>query len=239
MAKSKLKAKRRSTLGKKSTKALRREGNIPGVIYSKDMETIPLVLNPADLKKAFATDAGRNTLIEIEIEGEDNKEHKLSILREMQMDYISNTALHLDFQTLNMDEKLEVNIPLVFTGRAEGVKEGGILEELIREIEVICVPGDIPDSIEHDVTSLGLEQGVQIKDLSLPDGVEITGNPDDTVAMVHIPRVMIVETPTEAEGELEELEEGEEGAEGAETPDGEAPEAAESDEKAKGSDSEG
>ena len=227
MAKSKLKVKRRVTLGKSGAKAVRREGNIPAVIYSKGMETIPLVVKPADLKKAFATDSGRNTLLEIEIEGEDNKEHKLSILREIQMDYISNIALHLDFQTLNMEEKLEAKVPLVFTGRAQGVKEGGILEEMIREIEVICVPGDIPDSIVHDVTELALEQGVQIKDLNLPDGVEATGNPDDTVAMVHIPREMIVETPIEEEGE-----------EGAETPEGEAP-AAGSDEKAEGSDGEG
>ena len=111
-----------------------------------------------------------------------------------------------------MKEKIEVKVPIVFTGRAQGVKEGGILEELIREISVVCVPADIPDNIEHDVTELGLEEGVQIKDLVLPDGVESIGNPDDTVAMVHVPRAMIVETPTAAE----KGEEGEEGAEGAE-----------------------
>jgi len=229
MAKSILKAKKRSTLGKRSTKSLRREGNIPAVIYSKGNEAVPLELNPKDVKNAFATDAGRNTLIEMEIEGEDNKEHTLSILRDMQMDYLTNTALHLDFLELDMNEKIEVKVPLVFTGRAQGVKEGGILEEMIREISVVCVPADIPDNIEHDVTELELEMGVQIKDLALPDGAEAIGNPDDTVAMVHVPRAMIVEEPTVAEGE-----EGEEGAEGVEGAEGE--ETADAGEKAEGSD---
>lgn len=223
MAKSILKAIKRSTLGKKSTKTLRKNGNIPAVIYSKGNEAVALELNPKDVKKAFATDAGRNTLLDIEIEGDDNKEHKLSILRDMQIDYLTNTALHLDFLELDLNEKIEVKVPLVFTGRAQGVKEGGILEEMIREIGVICVPADIPDKIEHDITELGLEMGVQIKDLELPDGVESTGNPEDTVAMVHVPRAMIVEEPKGAEGE--------EGAEG------EA--AADDGEKAEGSDGEG
>ena len=225
MAKSTLKAKRRSTLGKRSTKAIRREGNIPAVIYSKGKDAIALEVNPKDVKNAFATDAGRNTLLDIEIEGADDKGSKLSILRDIQMDYLTNTALHLDFLELDMNEKIEVKVPLVFTGRAQGVKEGGILEEMIREIGVECVPGDIPDTIEHDVTELGLEQGVQIKDLILPDGVESTGNPDDTVAMIHVPRAMIVEEPTAAEGE-----EGEEGAEAAEG------DTADSGDKAEGSD---
>ena len=229
MAKSILKAKKRSTLGKRSTKAIRREGNIPAVIYSKGNEAVPLELNPKDIKAAFATDAGRNTLLDIAIEGDDNKEHKLSILRDMQMDYLTNTALHLDFLELDMNEKIEVKVPIVFTGRAQGVKEGGILEELIREISVECVPADIPDIIEHDVTELGLEDGVQIKDLVLPDGVESIGNPDDTVAMVHVPRAMIVEEPTVAEGE-----EGEEGEEGAEAADGDT--AADGGDKAEDSD---
>ena len=231
MAKSVLKAKKRTTMGKASTKALRRQGSIPAVIYSKGKESVALELNPKDVKNAFNTDAGRNTLLDIEIEGDDNKENKLSILRDIQMDHLTNTALHLDFLELNMDEKIEVKVPIIFTGRAQGVKEGGILEELIREVGVVCVPGDIPDSIEHDVTELGLEEGVQVKDLVLPEGVEISGNPDDTVAMVHVPRALVVETPTAAEGE--EGEEGEEGAEAAEGAD------TDSGEKAESSDGEG
>lgn len=211
MAKSVLKAKKRSTLGKASTKALRRGGSIPAVIYGRGKEAVALELDPKDVKKAFNTDAGRNTLLDIEIEGGENK---LSILRDIQMDYLTNTALHLDFLELNMDDKIEVKVPIIFTGRAEGVKEGGILEELIREVGVVCIPANIPDNIEHDVTSLGLEEGVQVKDLVLPEGVEISGNPDDTVAMIHVPRALIVDTPTAAEGE-----EGEEGAEGAEAGD--------------------
>ena len=111
MAKSVLKAKKRTTLGKASTKALRRQGSIPAVIYSKGKEAVALELNPKDVKNAFDTDAGRNTLLDIEIEGDDNKENKLSILRDIQMDYLTNTALHLDFLELNMDEKIEVKVP--------------------------------------------------------------------------------------------------------------------------------
>ena len=236
MAKSILKAKKRETLGKTSTKALRREGNIPAVIYGKGKEAVPLEVDPKEVRKAFDTDAGRNTLIDIEIEGGDKKEKKLSILRDIQMDTLTNTALHLDFIELDLKEEIEVKVPLVFTGRAQGVKEGGILEEMIREIGIICLPGDIPDNIEHDVTELQLDEGVQIKDLVLPEGVEATGNPDDTVAAVHVPRAMVIETPTAADGEEVEGEEVE-GEEGVEAAEGEATEG--SGEQAESSEGEG
>ena len=221
MATSKLKVKKRELLGKSGSRQTRNEGRIPAVLYGKGTDTIAIDVDPGELKKALATDAGRNTLLEIEIDtGKKGKsESKLSLLKDMQLNYVTRKPLHLDFQTVDMKKKVVVSVALEYVGRAQGVKEGGILEEIFREIEVECLPGDIPSRLEIDVTELVLGQGIHIKDIELPDGVTALSNPDDMAAMVIIPRGMDVEEEVEeeeVEGEEGELAEGEVEGEGEE-----------------------
>lgn len=207
MAQSKLNAKKRVRLGKSGVRKIRKEGNIPAILYGKETEPIPLVINPSELKIALSTDAGRNTLLDIEIESdEDNRTNRLSILREIQVDYISSKPIHLDFQIIDTDKKVAVKIPIKPIGRAQGIKEGGILEEIIREIDVECLPINIPNVIEIDVTELNLGQSIHISDLELPEGATSLIGGEETVLTVLIPKAMSVE-----EEEVEELEEGEEG----------------------------
>ena len=215
MATSKLVVQKREETGKAGSKKVRKDGNIPAILYGKDMESIPLEINPVELKKALDTDAGRNTLLELQIDtGKKGKsQSKLSLLKDIQLNYVTRKPIHLDFHTVDMKEKVIVNVALEYIGRAQGVKEGGILEEILREIEVECLPGNIPSSLEIDVTDLELGHGIHIGDITLPEGVTAVGNPDDITAQVIIPRGMDIEEEVAEEEELEEGEvvEGEEG----------------------------
>lgn len=224
MARSTLKVKKRVRLGKVGSKQVRNEGKIPAVIYGKGSETIPLIIDPLELKKALDTDSGRNTLLDLEIDADGKVIKKFTLLKDIQMDYVSQKPIHLDFQVVTADQKVIVEIPINLTGRAQGMKEGGILEESIRELVVECVPENIPNVIEFDITELELGEGVHIRDLSLPEGVESLVNPDDLIASIQIPRAMVTETSAITEEEEEvEGEEGEEVEAGEEAAGEEAP----------------
>ena len=209
MARSTLKVKKRVRMGKVGSKQVRNEGKIPAVIYGKGSETIPLIIDPVELKKALATDSGRNTLLDLEIDADGKVIKKFTLLKDIQIDYVSQKPIHLDFQVVTGDQKVEVEIPISLTGRAEGMKEGGILEESIRELIVECLPENIPNIIEFDISELQLGEGVHIRDLVLPEGVEALGNPDDLIASIQVPRAMVTETSA-VTAEDEEAEEGEE-----------------------------
>ena len=206
MSRSTLKVKKRIRLGKGGSKQVRKEGKIPAVIYGKGSETIPLIIDPVELKKALATESGRNTLLDLEIDADGKKIKKLSILKDVQIDYVLQKPIHLDFQTVNTEEKVAVNVPLNLTGRAQGLKEGGILEQNIKEINVECLPENIPTAIEFDISDIQLGEAIHIKDINLPEEVEALGNPGNLVASIQIPRAMITETVSTEEGEIDEEE---------------------------------
>jgi len=152
MAQSTLNVLKRKRMGKSGAREIRKEGNIPAVLYGKGTETLSLVINPTELKEALSTDAGENTLLEIHVKDEEAEIQKLSLLREVQYDYLTDKPIHLDFQALDMKEKITVAVPVQIEGSAKGVKEGGILEEILREISVECLPTNIPNSFSVDVT---------------------------------------------------------------------------------------
>lgn len=223
MAQSTLKVKKRHRLGKGGAKEVRRQGLLPAVFYGKDDETIPLIIDPSELKQAISGQAGRNTLLNLEIEDEGETITKLSLLREIQIDNLTRHPIHVDLHAISAGSVIHVSIPIHFNGLPVGVKdEGGILEELIRELEVECLPGNIPNSIELDVSGLSMGDSIHISDLDLPEGVTPLDDPGRTVVTVGAPVGMSTETEMpepeeEIEGEEAELEEGEtEGEEGEE-----------------------
>lgn len=216
MARSTLKVKKRVRLGKTGSKQVRSEGKIPAVIYGQGSDPIPLIIDPLELKKALATDSGRNTLLDLEIDDEGKVIKKFSLLKDIQIDYVSQKPIHLDFQVVTTDQKVTVEIPIKLVGRAQGMKEGGILEESIRELVVECVPENIPNEIVYDISELELNEGVHVRDLNLPEGVEAIGNLDDLIASIQVPRAMVTETSAVSADEVEEGVEGEEAVEGEE-----------------------
>ena len=174
MAQSTLNVLKRKRMGKSGARAIRKEGNVPAILYGRGEEPLALVINPGELKEALSTEAGENTLLEIVVENDgEDKVKKLSLLREIQYDYITSKPIHFDFQTLDVKKKITVNVPVVITGRAKGVKEGGILEEILREISVECLPKDIPNSYEVDVTELEVGHSIHVNTLEIAEGVTL------------------------------------------------------------------
>lgn len=206
MARSTLKVKKRVRLGKTGSNQVRKEGKIPAVIYGKGEESIPLIIDPVELKESLDTTSGRNTLLDIEIESDGKKINRLSLLKDIQIDYLTQKPIHLDFQVISTQEKIAVNIPIKLTGRAQGIKEGGILEQNIRDINIECLPENIPDFIEFDISELQLGGVVHIRDIELPEGIETLVSPDSLVASVQTPRAMV----TDASSKQDQVEEGEE-----------------------------
>jgi large subunit ribosomal protein L25 len=201
MAQSTLNVLKRKRMGKSGAREIRKEGNIPAVLYGKGTETLSLVINPAELKEALSTDAGENTLLEIHVKDEEAEIQKLSLLREVQYDYLTDKPIHLDFQALDMKEKITVTVPVQIEGSAKGVKEGGILEEILREISVECLPTNIPNSFSVDVTELEIGHSIHVGTLEIEEGVTILHENEDTIVTVLAPKVEAEPTEEEIEGE--------------------------------------
>jgi len=209
MAQSTLNVLKRKRMGKSGAREIRKEGNIPAVLYGKGTETMSLVINPSELKEALSTAAGENTLLEIRVKDEEEDIKKLSLLREIQYDFLTSKPIHFDFQALDMNQKITVSVPVHIEGKSKGVKEGGILEEILREISVECLPTDIPNSFTVDVTELEIGHSIHVNVLEIKEGVTILHEQEDTIVTVLAPKVEV-----EEEVEAEEVE-GEEGAEAA------------------------
>jgi len=223
LIRSSLTAKLRQGRGKQFARRVRNQGMIPAVLYGPGKESRNLEVNPKDLTRAISTKAGENTLIDLTVEGE---AARVVLLRELQVDTISREYLHADLYEVPMDKKVKVLVPIAVRGEALGVKEGGILDQIIREIEVSCLPTEIPEQLEVDVSALKIGGAAHAKDIPLPPGVEIMVDADQTVAMVAAPRkeeelapaVPAAEAaPEEPERIGEKKPEGEEGEEKAES----------------------
>jgi len=217
MAQNTLNVLKRVRMGKSGAREIRKEGNVPAILYGKGADPIPLVINPADLKQALSTEAGENTLLEINVQNDSEEIKKLSLLRDIQYDFITSKPIHFDFQALDIEKKITVGVPVVITGISKGVKEGGILEEILRDISVECLPKDIPNSYEVDVSELEIGHSIHVGALEIADEINLLHDEDETIVTVLAPRMEIVEEAEEEEEEGEEVEgeevEGEEGAE--------------------------
>ena len=172
-------------------------------------------VEPEELKKALSTESQRNTLLEVSIENSGGKP-ALSIIKDVQKDPLTGKTTHLDFHSIDRNTALAVEVPVEFTGRSQGIRDGGILEEIERTLRVKCLPENIPGKITVDITEVGIGDSLHVRDLSFDGGIEVLNNPDDPVVMVIAPRAAISEAAaqktTEA-GETEETVEGEETAE--------------------------
>jgi large subunit ribosomal protein L25 len=182
MAEIKLIAKGRTDRGKNAARRLRREGLIPAVVYGGKGDTVAVAVDPKALQKVLRSEAGRNAILKLDIadQGATN-----AILKGWQVDPIKESFLHADFYRIAMDVAIRVTVPVVTKGEARGVKvDGGVLELILREIEVECLPGDIPERIEVDVTDLGINGAVRISELPVNEKVKVLEAADHLV--VHV-----------------------------------------------------
>lgn len=178
-----LKASARPRSGKGAARAARREGKVPGVIYGAKTEAVGIAVDYADLWKSVLRGRFLATIFEIEIDGKKAR----VIPRELQLDPVKDTPIHVDFQRVTETSRIRVKVPTTFVNEAAspGIKRGGVLNVVRREIEVFCPPDRIPDVFEFDLTGLEIGRSIHISALKLPDGVRPTiGDRDFTVATV-------------------------------------------------------
>ncbi|MCY3625614.1 MAG: 50S ribosomal protein L25 [Candidatus Dadabacteria bacterium] len=208
MVQSSLRVKPRIRIGKSGAREVRKEGNIPAILYGQGEDPVPLVVRPDELKRALSNNAGINTVLELEIDGSEPPAKRFSMVKEVQRDPIKNRVIHLDFLAIDMKKSIRVKVPVSTLGRSEGERRGGMLEKLMRTIDLECLPGDIPDLIEIDVSSLGIGGFVDIAGLSLGEGIKPVRDGSEKVVQVIVQRS--TEEDVQAGEEEEEQEEAEE-----------------------------
>jgi len=205
MEKMKLGAELREEKGKSKVKHLREMELIPGVLYKGGKEAVSIKMKKRGLRDALHTAAGENVLISLMIEGKEDKKDKkphTCIIKEIQRDPLKDDIIHVDLNEISLTDKLKVKVPVASHGESEGVvKEGGVLDHVIWEVEVECLPADIPEKIEVEVGPLKIGDAVYVKDLQVPPTVKILNDPELTVFSVTPPA-------KEEEPTAEELPEG-------------------------------
>jgi large subunit ribosomal protein L25 len=195
-----LDAQKRDGRGKNEARRLRAAGRIPGVIYGGDPRGeqpvgTPIAVDPKALSKILHSESGVNTLISLQLDGESGSR---VLVKEYQLDPVSNKLLHADFFRIAMDRALTVTVPVVIRGDSRGVKQqGGIMDFVLREIDVECLPGDIPEHIDVDVSELLIGQGVRVRELAQDARWKPLADPDALIVHVMAPKAE--EAPAEAE----------------------------------------
>jgi len=196
MAQAELNVTLRENAGKGTSRALRRQGLVPAVVYGKGMEPCSLTVEPKALQKAIATEAGWNTLITLK--GEGPFSGKVVIVKDLQVDPIRRDIHHADFQMIDLKKTVHVMVPVHPAGKSEGEKAGGSLQVIRKELEVVCLPTAIPKSIDVDVAAMKIGDVLHVEDIALPDGVEAPHEVNFTVITV------TGHKPEEVEGGAEE-----------------------------------
>lgn len=211
MKRANLVAERRPKKGKNAARQLRREKKIPAILYGRGTEPVPLAVGYQDFTSALHGEESRNTLFNLRITNGEEQEI-LSLPKEIQFHPVDGTVMHVDFQQIHVDETIHTQVPIHLVGSPPGVKEGGILEHLLRELDVECLPLEIPDRIEVDVSALGIGDSLHVSDLKPVASIRVLSDAQRTVALVAAPTVEkapVVEVAEEAPVEGEEKAEGE------------------------------
>ena len=198
-----LEAKLRTETGKGRARRIRSSGAIPAVIYGREQDTISLTIDSRESKRLFQSVSVENTIINVKI---DNEEEQFeTLVREIQVHPHRDDILHVDFYRIERGVALEVEIPVDFIGNAQGVKEGGVLEILFRELRVKCRPSQIPETIVVDISELEIGSSLKVSDIDVDDEIELMADPGQAVCMVALPKEeVVVEEEELLEGELDE-----------------------------------
>ena len=193
-----LNAEVREGVRKGANRKLRATGRVPAILYGKDAEPTLLSVDAREAERLFQHISVENTIIELKVKGDRSKIQAL--VREVQVAAVRPDLLHIDFYKIQKGVKLEVEIPVELVGVPNGVRnDGGVLEQVIHEIPVHCLPDQIPETIEIDVTGLDLQDSLHVSDLKVPEGVEVLMDPERTLCLVSLPRVVVeAAAPTEA-----------------------------------------
>jgi large subunit ribosomal protein L25 len=178
-------AQRRAESGKNVNRRLRAGGQIPGVLYGAQKESVPVSVSPKEIGAILRSATGENTLFDLDLDGSRRK----VLIKEFQLEPIQGHLLHADFYEVALDKALQVSVHVELHGVPVGVKvQGGVLDFITRELEIECLPTDIPEKIEVDVSNLELNKHLRVSDLTLSDKLTVLTEPDVVIAHVVVPR---------------------------------------------------
>jgi large subunit ribosomal protein L25 len=213
-----LKAQKREDMGKGASRTLRRSGRVPAVLYGRELESIHLSVDAHEAEHLFRSISVDNTIVDLTVDGE--KKPYQTLVREIQTHPWRDSLVHIDFLRIQEGVEVDLEVPVELVGVPKGVRlSAGVLEQIVHELEVRCVPSKIPQSFTLDVTELDINDSLHVSDIELPEGVEILMSPDQTICAVAIPRVVeeaeLAEPVVVAEGEEAAEGEAKEPAEGA------------------------
>jgi large subunit ribosomal protein L25 len=196
-----VKAQTTRELGSAHSRRLRREGNLPGVLYGLGKDPVNVQVVYTELRDALKTEAGLNTVFHLMVDGTDD----LVMVKEIQRDPVQRTPIHVDFLRIDARQTVSVDVPIILVGEAEEATAAGLLtEQILFALTVECSPTAIPDSLEADISILSGDRNVVVSDLKLPKGVNTSVDGDDPVVSTVVPRAAIEE---EEEAEIEEGDE--------------------------------
>ncbi len=190
-----LEAQQREPGNKNAARRVRAAGKVPGVVYGAGKETAVIAVDPRQVLRILHSESGHNTIFDLAL-GDDRVK---AMIVDWQFEPIKGKLLHVDLQRIAMDKKLTVTVPIILKGEAEGVKtQGGILEQLLREVELECLPADIPKSIEADVSHLVFGVDIRVKDLAHGDKLKFLTDEDRMVAHITSVKEEVAPTPEAA-----------------------------------------
>lgn len=196
MAHVSLTAQTRTELGNGPTRRLRRQGRVPGVVYQSGGPSLPLTLPGHDLKRTLVE--GRTGVIDLVV---GDAAATPVLVKDWQLHPVRGDVLHVDFQQVDLTQEIEAPIPVTLVGQSVGVRDGGVLDQPLREVLVSALPDSLPDNIDVDVSELGIGDSLTVADVVVPEGVTVTSDPETVVASVVAPTVAV-----EDEGEVSEEE---------------------------------
>lgn len=215
-----LAAVKRGETGKGAARKIRGGGRIPAVVYGRDLDTMCLTVDSHEALKLFQSISVENTIVSLAIEGEEEMD---ILVREIQSHPFRTELIHIDFLQIQKGVALEVDIPVILVGTAEGVRTGGgIMDQNIHEIRVKCIPSLIPTSFGVEVTLLEVGDSLHVSDITIGEDIELITDVGQTICTVALPKVIEVEEPEEELEEVAELVEGEEAPEADVSPPSEA-----------------
>ena len=207
-----LTVERRPAVGTRPVRRLRSQGLVPGIVYGRNMDPVSVSVNSRELIKLLHSKAGEHALVTLRLKDAAPWE-KPVLVKAVQHDPVDGHVAHVDFHAVLLTERLRVRVPVLVKGEAVGVKqEGGILEHFLREVEVECLPTEIPAGVEFDVSALKVGDTVHVRDLVAPTHAKITSDPDGVIASIQMPKEEKPEDAaavTEPEVIREKKEEGE------------------------------
>lgn len=191
-----LQAEIRSASGTSVAKRMRKAGNIPAALYGRKVKASNIQVHGKTFSKLLEGSASDNILVSLKIAG--IAEDQLALVQEVQHDYLRGGILHVDFHAVAADEEIHANVPVVMVGEAKGQKLGGMMEAIHHEIEVRCLPKDLPESIQIDVTELEVGQGIHVREINFPEGVVCRLGGDVVIVMCEEPKVEVEPAPAAA-----------------------------------------